>query len=133
MWTPEQYARQLLRSESAGTAIPNDQYLSAVIRGNNGVIVDMSDYPQATYYMKIYSGKPEFYTTGLRNTGVLPTEPTIGTGSAVIVLPASTGTIITPQTTALPSDLYSINGNNLTWNSSHPLFELLEGEPVTIM
>ena len=133
MWNPEQYARQLLTNESSGTAIPNAQYLSVVIRGNNGAIVNMSDYPQATYFMRVYSSRPEFYTTGLRNSGVLPLEPTIGTGSAVIVLPASTGTIIAPQITALPTNLYIIDGNSLAWNSTHPLYELLEGVQVTIM
>ena len=117
LWYPQSYSSQLLADSQQEP--PNGAEFEAVRFWDGTATMNFEDWG-TELRLATYGGSPEFYTTRSENvTGAL---------CGIVIKPGYAPTWITDTSFELPADLYTINGTSLTWNTSHPLFWLLNGE-----
>lgn len=128
LFLPNAFASNLVKDGSAAS-IPSKDIEDAVIKGDNGTIVNMRDYPSAMFYLKTYQAKPECYTSGISEISI-----TAGPQSALICLPAQNSTVLQVRRYDLPNGMYSISDMGfLKWNTSHALHALMVGKEVNFI
>lgn len=117
LWFPQSYSSQL-DADSAQEPPGGAEF--AVVRFWDGSATNDFSLWGTELRLATYSDAPEMYTT----KGEAVTSSLCG----IIVKPGYAPTWISEASFELPADLYTINGTSLTWNTSHPLFWLLNGE-----
>lgn len=120
LWNPNYYADSVnpTNPDPDYSSIPNSYYSNVWLwNGSNIFDLNSSGY---TFKLAVYSGKPEFYTSN---------QDTVdGFISACLIELAPGSPVFTQSDFSLPSDLYTINGTTITWNTSHKLYQLFYGK-----
>ena len=117
LWFPQSYSSQL--DADSAQEPPGGAEFSVVRFWDGSASSDFGIWG-TELRLATYSGAPEMYTT----KGSAVTSSLCG----IVVKPGYAPTWIAETSFELPADLYTINGTSLTWNTSHPLFWLLNGE-----
>jgi phage tail P2-like protein len=93
--------------------VGSSDYMEVIEYG--GISNPQINYP-SEFRLDVYNGTPEIYHS-----------PDFGgTDNSGVIIKFSSN--VTPNTFALPSDLYTISGTTVTWNTSHPLYPILSGK-----
>lgn len=120
LWFPDYY-ESLLQLSGSNPTISESPYgleFGEVLVWDGHDIVDFGNLGY-TIQIGMYNQKPEFYTNY--------NQSVTGTDCCFVAHPGSTPTWTTETEFDLPSDMYTIDGTSLTWNTSHPLYMLLDG------
>ena len=122
LWFPDYYESLLQLSGSNPTASesPYGSEFGEVLVWDGHDIVDFGNLGY-TVQIGMYNNKPEFYTNY--------NQSVTGSDCCFVAQPGSSPTWTTETEFDLPSDLYTISGTSLTWNTAHPLYMLLDGQP----
>lgn len=121
VWDPEEYA-SMLPVQSSQDKTPNGTEYGDVYFWTGSSLIDLGAQG-ISLYLNMYpdmNGRPELYT----DNSAISVQPT---NAGVIIEPGSAPTWTVETSWNLPAALYSISGTRLTWNTSHPLFPLLNG------
>lgn len=119
LWTPSYYATQTLLATS-NQEQPGGAEYETVYFWNGSYMEDFGQLA-ITVRLQMYNSLPEFYTSS--------GETVTGTQCGIVIKPGYAPTWISGSEWDLPSDLYTISGTTLTWNTSHPLYNLLFNQP----
>lgn len=133
-YSPNQYVSSLNSGDTGNNSVPNSEFNNVYIGGidtndppNPLPVFDVAEQSRinnVTFRLTTWSSRPECYCQNYVS------DPYTANNSGVIIEPAPTVTIFDLINYALPNDLYTINGENITWNRSHILFSLFEGKEV---
>lgn len=108
---------------------PNNAEIPSVYYNNvwlwNGSSVYDLNGSGTEFRLAVYNNLPEFYTT----SGISADN----TNSACVVEVAEGALVFTQDTFSLPSDLYTISGTSVSWNTAHPLYTILYGKTANIL
>lgn len=119
LWTPAYYASQTLLAPS-NQEQPGGAEYETVYFWNGSHMEDFGALA-ITVRLQMYNSLPEFYTSS--------NESVTGTQCGIVIKPGYAPTWTSDSEWDLPSDLYTISGTTLTWNMSHPLYNLLFNQP----
>ena len=128
LWNPAYYA-EMVTGTTSDEIVPGAEFTEAYFVGEKSnttpVVVWDFDFSQTGNSIKImmYNSKPEFYTDD--------SQAVNGYHSGLLVLPAPGNGWINNSTFDIPSDLYTISGTTITWNTSHVLYNLFYGKQGT--
>ena len=118
LWTPVHYASQTLLATSNQEQPGGAEY--AIVYFWNGSYMEDFSQLAITLRLQMYNGLPEMYTSS--------GESVTGSQCGIVVQPGYAPTWTSDNVWDLPSDLYTISGTTITWNTSHPLYNLLVGQ-----
>lgn len=119
LWTPVYYATQTLLATSNQEQPGGAEYETVYFW--NGAYMEDFGQLAITVRLQMYNSLPEFYTSS--------SEGVTGSQCGIVIKPGYAPTWISGSEWDLPSDLYTISGTTLTWNTSHPLYNLLFNQP----
>jgi hypothetical protein len=119
LWTPAYYATQTLLATSNQEQPGGAEYETVYFW--NGAYMEDFGQLAITVRLQMYNSLPEFYTSS--------SEGVTGSQCGIVIKPGYAPTWISGSEWDLPSDLYTISGTTLTWNMSHPLYNLLFNQP----
>lgn len=125
LWDPRKWANNINPSNPPGSdyTIPDSNYAEVWLWDGQSVLaLANSSY---TFHIGIYNLRPEFYTNNSVNVS--------NTLCACVVEPAVGSTVFTRTEYSLPNDLFTVSGTTLTWNTTHHLYNILNGKTVTIL
>lgn len=125
LWDPTKWANNTNPSNPPGSdgTIPDSNYAEVWLWDGQSVLaLANSSY---TFHLGIYNLRPEFYT----NVGTSVDK----TLCACVIEPAVGNTVFTRSEYSLPDDLFTVSGTTLTWNTTHHLYNILNGKTVTIL
>ena len=124
LWFPDhsESLLQLSGSNPTNSESPYGLEFGEVLIWDGHDIVDVGNLGY-TVQIGMYNSKPEFYTN--YNQSVTNAD------CCFVTQPGSSPTWTTETEFDLPNDLYTIDGTSLTWNTAHPLYMLLDGQPGT--
>lgn len=124
LWNPNYYADSL----NPTNPDPNDNTIPSAYYSNVWLWNGSSSYDLngsgTLFRLAVYNGKPEFYT----NTSI----SAYGYNSACLIEPADGSLVFSQSTFSIPSDLYTISGTTISWNTSHTLYNLMYGKTANI-
>lgn len=133
-YLPNFYASDLNSGSTGYTTIPSTQFNNVYIGGFDSNtppnllpifdVAEQSTLQGVTFQLTTWNSKPECYCSGAQS------DPYYNYNTGVLIEPTPNVTIFNPINYALPSDMYSINGTNITWNQNHKMFSLFEGREV---
>lgn len=128
LWTPDHYADNTNPSnpDPQQVTIPSSYYKnvwlwngsSLLELGNSGIKFRLAVYPTQ-------NGVPEFYTNDNTSANAYNSACVIELQDGSMVFPVSNF--------SLPSDLYTISGNQITWNTTHQTYAALYGKTADII
>lgn len=122
LWTPSAWSTSLLNN-SAEEWMQNAEFEEASFW--DGINVEDFDSNQWKLKLKTYNGRPEMYTD---QNSAINTPSNCG----IIIVPGSNPAWTNRTQFVIPRDCYSISGTMITWNASHPLYNLLRYNNVTV-
>lgn len=125
LWDPTKWANKVNPSNPPGSdgTIPDSNYAEVWLwDGQSALALANSSY---TFHLGIYNLRPEFYT----NVGTNVSNSLC----ACVIEPAVGNTVFTRTEYSLPDDLFTVSGTTLTWNTTHHLYNILNGKTVTIL
>lgn len=122
LWTPRAWSTSLLNN-SAEEWMQNAEFEEALFW--NGTDMEDFDSNQWKLRLQTYSGRPEMYTN---QNSTVSTPSNCG----IIIVPGSNPTWTNRTRFVIPRDSYSISGTSITWNTSHPLYNLLRYNNITV-
>lgn len=124
LWTPAHYADNVnpISPDPNNAQIPS-AYYSNVWLWDGLNILSLSG-SGVEFKLAVYNGLPEFYTND--STSVTAAN------CACVVEVASGASVFTQSKFSLPSDLYTISGTTISWNTTHPLYAILYGKTADI-
>ena len=131
LWQPD-YFESGVTGDTTLEVVPGDAFAEAYYDGlatpegqpSYALTIDFA-FTGNTLRLTTYSSKPEFYT----DTSTRVDKE----NSALIVMPATGCSWTTKTAFDLPSDLYTISGTSITWNTSHALYNILYGKQGTVI
>lgn len=102
------------QTDSTMYPVGGSKYLEVILTNGIG-----GTFSPTEFKLAVYNSAPEFY--------MYPTYTgeNFDKSGAVVRY----GSDIPTQSLSLPSDMYTISGTTITWNTSHPLMILLQGKP----
>lgn len=122
LWTPRAWSTSLLKN-SAEEWMQNAEFEEALFW--DGINVEDFDSNQYKLKLQTYNGRPEMYTD--QNSAV-----STPSNCGIIIVPGSNPTWTNRTRFVIPRDSYSISGTKITWNASHPLYNLLRYNNITV-
>ena len=126
LWTPAYYADNVNPSNPD----PNDAEIPSVYYNNvwlwNGSELYDMNGNGATFRLAVYNSLPEFYTS-------MGSVSANGYSSSCLIEMAEGALVFMQSTFSLPSDLYTISGTSVSWNTSHPLYAAFYGKTANIL
>lgn len=125
LWDPTKWANNISPSNPPGSdyTIPDSNYAEVWLWDGQSVLaLANSSY---TFHIGIYNLRPEFYTSNSVSVNK--------TLCACVVQPAAGSAVFTRTEYSLPDDLFTVSGTTLTWNTTHHLYNILNGKTVTIL
>ena len=126
LWTPAYYAD----SVNPSNPDPNDAEIPSVYYNNvwlwNGATLYDMNGNGATFRLAVYNSLPEFYTS-------MGSVSANGYSSSCLIEMAEGALVFMQSTFSLPSDLYTISGTSVSWNTSHPLYAAFYGKTANIL
>lgn len=119
LWSPSGYASESVLAASQQEAPGGAEYED--VKFWDGA--SSQDFSQSAITLKIqmYNTLPEIYTSSQANV--------TGANCGIVIKPGSAPTWTSDREWDLPSDLYTISGNTITWNTTHALYSLLLNMP----
>lgn len=125
LWDPTKWSNNVNPSNPPGSnyTIPDSNYEEVWLWDGQSVLALANT--SYTFRLGIYNLRPEFYTnigTSVNNTLC-----------ACVIQPAAGNTVFTRSEYSLPDDLFTVSGTTLTWNTTHHLYNILNGKTVTIL
>lgn len=125
LWDPTKWANNVNPSNPTASdhPIPDSNYEEVWLWDGQSVLaLANSSY---TFHLGIYNLRPEFYTSNSVSVNK--------TLCACVIQPATGNTVFTRSEYSLPNDLFTVSGTTLTWNTTHHLYNILNGKTVTIL
>lgn len=125
LWYPQYYSDNIYPSnpDPSSSTIPSTYYSNVWI-WDGANLYDLSANG-ALFRLNEYSLAPEIFTS-------LSDE--VDSTKCACVIEVAPGAIVFTQTEfSLPSDLYTISGTTITWNTSHSLYNILYGKSAKIL
>ena len=125
LWYPQYYSDNIYPSnpDPSSSTIPS-AYYSNVWIWDGAQVYDLSANG-ALFRLNEYSLAPEIFTS-------LSDE--VDSTKCACVIEVAPGALVFTQTEfSLPSDLYTISGTTITWDTTHPLYNILYGKTAKIL
>ena len=119
LWDPAGYASSSVLATSQQEAPGGSEYED--VKFWDGASAQDFSQSALTLMIKMYNTLPEIYTSSQASV--------TGANCGIIIKPGSAPTWTNDREWDLPSDLYTLSGTTLTWNTSHPLYNLLFNQP----
>lgn len=126
LWNPDYIADNVnpQNPDPNESSIPSSYYNNVwLYNGSN--IYDMNG-SGTLFRLAVYNNKPEFYTNASDISAT-------GANSACVVEAVDNQYMFGQEFFSLPSDLYTIRGTSISWNSSHVLYQILYGKEANIL
>jgi len=126
LWHPTEYADNLTPTnpDPSDSTIPSSYYANVWLWDGSSAY-DMNGSGQ-TFRLATYSNKPEFYTN-------MSTACDAINSACLIELQEGSLVFGGVSTFSVPTSLYTRNGSNITWNTSHSLYQLLYGKVANVV
>lgn len=119
LWDPAGYASSSVLAASQQEAPGGAEYED--VKFWDGASAQDFSQSAITLRVQMFNSLPEIYTSSQASV--------TGANCGIIIRPGSAPTWTSDREWDLPSDLYTISGNTITWNTAHALYSLLLNMP----
>lgn len=113
--------------DTTARTVPSVYYKNVWFYDGAGNIIDLSQSASYTFKCQVWNNTPDIYINGVS------LDSSNKKLMACVIEPEDNSAVFNEFEFDLPSDLFSVSNNTITYNTSHILYNMLYGKQVTLV